>query len=227
MIITKRHVSEETKKRISKSCVENAKINPNYGMRGKKFSEETKKKMSLAKLGRKISIEVRKNMSLAQIGKKRSKETRRKMSVAKTGIIFSKKHLDNLSKSHINKRRTDTIWNKNLTKETSKIVERIAEKNKNYGFERFLLNGDMKIGNRETNILDKQEKDNKCKILRQYRIPDMRYIVDGYDKENNIVYEVYEKFHENQKEKDLQRQYNIMNKLQCGFSIIYDYQKTF
>lgn len=41
-------VSEKTKQKLS----ENAKNNPNYGMKGKHFTEEAKKKISIAKLGK-------------------------------------------------------------------------------------------------------------------------------------------------------------------------------
>ncbi len=53
----------------------NAKINPNYGMRGKHHSDETKKKISLKSvghhrgLGRKMSLETRQKLSQIKKGR--------------------------------------------------------------------------------------------------------------------------------------------------------------
>ena len=79
-----------------------------------------------------------------------------------------------------------------------------------------------RIGKHETQILDEQEKLNNCKIQRSFPLYDLGYIVDGYDKENNIVYEVYEKRHEKQIEKDLERENEIRKKLNCNFIVIWD-----
>jgi len=51
-------------------------------------------------------------------------------------------------------------------------------------------------------------------------IPELGYWVDGYDKENNIVYEYYEKEHKRKIKKDLIRQKEIQNFLNCDFIII-------
>lgn len=62
------------------------------------------------------------------------------------------------------------------------------------------------------------------KIQRQYRVG--HHFVDGYDKENNVVYEVYEKHHfgEERRRKDDIRKLNIIKKLNCKFIIIKDIQ---
>lgn len=52
------------------------------------LSEETKRKMSEAKLGKKISAETRKRMSDAHKGKRHSEETKAKMSAAKKPITI-------------------------------------------------------------------------------------------------------------------------------------------
>lgn len=44
-------LSKEHRNNLSKSSIENSKINPNYGMRGKCFSEESKRKMSKSHKG--------------------------------------------------------------------------------------------------------------------------------------------------------------------------------
>jgi len=65
----------------------------------------------------------------------------------------------------------------------------------------------------------------KYKILRQYELSKLGYIVDGYCKETNTVYEVYEPFHYFSKEKiqkDIRRQKEIEEYLKCKFVIIPD-----
>jgi len=53
----------------------------------------------------------------------------------------------------------------------------------------------------------------------EHHIKELGYWLDGYDKENNIVYEFDEKYHETKKqqEKDLIRQKEIINFLNCDF----------
>ena len=80
----------------------------------------------------------------------------------------------------------------------------------------------LSIGKNEKQILDEQEIKDNCKIQRQYKIKDLGYIADGYDKEANIIYEVYEDYHNKQKEKDLKRQKEIQNHSHCDFKIIWD-----
>jgi len=58
------------------------RLHPNYG---KRRSEETRRKMSIARTGWVPSKEWRRKMSLVHIGKKRSLETRAKMSLAHKG----------------------------------------------------------------------------------------------------------------------------------------------
>ncbi|MCK9445444.1 hypothetical protein M0Q50_00955 [bacterium] len=51
----------------------------------------------------------------------------------------------------------------------------------------------------------------------EFYIKELGYWVDGYDKENNIVYEFDEKHHNNKLEKDLIRQIEIEQYLKCEF----------
>jgi len=74
-------------------------------------------------------------------------------------------------------------------------------------------------GIQEKNILDKIEATQKIKIERQYFV--IGYIVDGYCKSNNTVYEVDEPYHFNSlgelRAKDIKRQKEIEQKLNCKF----------
>ncbi|MCK9445437.1 hypothetical protein M0Q50_00920 [bacterium] len=56
----------------------------------------------------------------------------------------------------------------------------------------------------------------------EYYIKELGYWVDGYDKENNIVYEFDEKYHKYKKEKDIIRQKEIEIFLKCKFIRIYE-----
>ena len=99
--------TKEIKEKISKSVSENAIINPNYGFRNKKHSEESKLKMSKTRTGRtswnkgktglqhhtqksidkiragnlnkKVSEETKNKIRLANLGKHLSEETKRKI----------------------------------------------------------------------------------------------------------------------------------------------------
>lgn len=118
----------ETKRKISLSLSGNK--NPNYGkttyIKGKKLSEITKKKISLAGMGNKRALgtkrtdETKLKLSMAKLGTKNpmhgipspltgktfSEEHRRKLSESKKGKKLSKEHIE-AKKGHI-------PWNKGL-----------------------------------------------------------------------------------------------------------------
>jgi len=78
------------------------------------------------------------------------------------------------------------------------------------------------IGKNEKSLLDKQEQIDNCIINRSFIIGPYR--PDGYCYETNTVYEVYEKFHKQNKhqQKDEQRQKYIKEQLNCNFIVIWD-----
>jgi hypothetical protein len=78
------------------------------------------------------------------------------------------------------------------------------------------------FGRNETQLLNEQEQKDNCKILRQYKIEKLGYVIDGYCPETNTVYEIYESYHNKQKEHDLKRQEEIQKHLNCDFKIIWD-----
>ena len=55
----------------------------------------------------------------------------------------------------------------------------------------------------------------------EYHIKELGYWVDGYDKEKNVVIEVYEPAHKFTIERDKQRQDEIEKHLSCKFGILY------
>lgn len=56
----------------------------------------------------------------------------------------------------------------------------------------------------------------------EYYIKELRYFVDGYDKEKNVVIEYYEKHHKNFKKRDLERKNKIIKLLNCKFIELYE-----
>jgi len=195
----KRSVETRKKMSIAQTGIkysEKAKIKIRKAKLGTKHTEESKKKMSIASSLRRHTTETRKKMSIVHAGKKHSKETIRKMSIAKTGKIISEEHKRKIREA---------------------IIKYIKIQK---------LNGlPMRpmFGRNEIQILDQIEVEFDIFIERQY--PIIGYFIDGYDKQNNIVYEIDEKAHlsPNKKKRDILRQENIINKLNCQFVRIKDY----
>ena len=80
-----------------------------------------------------------------------------------------------------------------------------------------------RLGKNEKQLLDKIEMEKNIILMRQFSLDGLGYFVDGYDPINNIVYEVDEKHHEKQVEKDLIREKEIKEYLDCEFVRIKDY----
>jgi len=78
-----------------------------------------------------------------------------------------------------------------------------------------------KIGKKETEELDKIEKIYNIKLFRQYRVETDYgvYFIDGYDKKNNIAYEIDENHHKYDSQicVDNIREKHIIKNLKCNF----------
>ncbi len=74
-----------------------------------------------------------------------------------------------------------------------------------------------RIGKHEINVLNHIENKSNIKLIRQY--PICGYFLDGYDKVNNVVYEIDEPYHNTQEQvaRDKQRQLEIEQELGCQF----------
>ncbi|MDC0637814.1 NUMOD3 domain-containing DNA-binding protein [Nitrosopumilus sp.] len=94
--------------------------------KGRKHSNETKKKISQANKGKKRSEEVKKQMSISR--KNPSKETRTKISQAGKGRKFSEEHKKKISQANKGKKRSEevkkqmSITHKNPSKETREKI---------------------------------------------------------------------------------------------------------
>ena len=71
----------------------------------------------------------------------------------------------------------------------------------------------IKMGLQEEASLKTIEQLLKIQLLRQFKVG--KYRVDGYDPENNTVYEIDEPHHRFIKEKDKKRELFIINHLKC------------
>lgn len=77
-------------------------------------------------------------------------------------------------------------------------------------------------GENETKILDKIESEKNISLDRNFRC--LNYYPDGYDAKNNVIYEVYEKYHKSksQQKKDDIRMKILQNYLKCDFVVYWD-----
>lgn len=192
--------------------------------KGNKHSDETKQKMSEKKKGKNNpnygkdpwNKGLKTNIKPWE-GKKRSGETKKKISKRLKGRRLTEEHkrniIENNCKYWLGKERSEETKNKLSKSARERRIKEILEQ----GYR-------LQMGKNEKKILDEMEKNIGYKILRQYNI--IGYILDGYCKENNTVYEVDEDFHfdpeGNLSKKDLKRQKDIEEELNCKFVRIRD-----
>jgi hypothetical protein len=149
--------------------------------------------------GKKLSEETKQKVRIANIGKKYSDELKLKISKNRTGIMHTEETKEKMRDSHLE-----------YLSYKIKTGQPICPM----------------VGKNEKKILDNIEIEKNIEIIRQFRV--CGYFVDGYDKKNNVVYEIDEKYHEKIKtlERDKKRQQNIINKLNCEFIRIKDYTNS-
>jgi len=166
------------------------------------------------------------NKSVLQQSKTLSKTWKKQLKEGRT-TSFIKGHKINLGKTHSTetkkkislKLKGKPVWNKGLKNIYSKKTKK---KMRISAFKYIMKTKDIlwpRIGHNEKQILDKLEKELNIKILRQYKCEG--YFIDGYIKEINVAIEIDEipKI----KEKDIDREKIIKNKLNCKFMRINDF----
>jgi len=156
---------------------------------GKNKSDITRERMSLAQTKRVLRGE---GIGSRTKGVPKTEDQKRKISKKLKGRTYEDIHGEEKAKRLREKRRIDAI----------KHLER---QNINLRFE----------GKYEKEILDEIERIKNIKIERSYMI--IGYVLDGYCKELNMVYEVDEYNHIYQIEKDRKRQEEIEKELNCKF----------
>ena len=246
-------LSEETKRKISNSNIGKHHLSKEQIKHltkirtSKPVSKETREKMSKSQTGKIRSDEYKLKMSLIckitqpkgensiHFGKKHSKETKRKISEKNKGRKLSKETKEKISNGNKGKIRTDEYKLKMSMIKTGKThttgsilkmrLSRIKEIESKYGqvipnYNTTACQYFNKIME-ETNIFIQHAEN-----LGEYHIKEIGYWLDGYDKENNIVYEWDEKRHfdnkGNLKPHDIQREKEIINHLKCKFIRIKD-----
>jgi len=123
------------------------------------------------------------------------------------------------AKSHINQfREKKKSCGAKLIRDRFGSLEEAA-KLANIGFVSLSPTGG--IGLDETKILDDIEKEKGIKLIRQF--PVAGRFIDGYDKINNIAYEVDEIGHKGREVEDYLREQLITNKIGCSFERIKTY----
>lgn len=156
---------------------------------GKKYSEETKQKMSMAKIGKSLSDEHCRKISMSNsgenhpmFGKHHSEEMKRKQSERYRGAKLSEETKRKLRIKTIEQHKKNGISFPAIDKGSSEYFKQL---NENEGFH-------IKYPNIE--------------------IKDLGYFVDGYDPTLHAIFEYDTKTHNSKryKEKDLQRQIEII-----------------
>ena len=200
--------SEETRRKISEALRE-AHKNPNNGYHSTLYKEK---------------------LSKTKKGKNNPMYGKESWSKGKTGI-FSKEVLKKMSEGNKKqipwnkgKKGVQVSWNKGRTGVYSKKVlkkMRIAAikniENRCGQISPAYNPSACKLINKYGNNYNFQHAENGG----EYRIKELGYWVDGYDKDKNVVIEVDESFHfdcnGDLKEKDVQRQKEIEEHLNCEF----------
>lgn len=206
-----RKQTNETKEKLSK-------LNT-----GKKLSDETKNKISTTLKGRTFSAETIENYRKAAKIRSQSPEYIKKLSKAATGKICSIETRQKLSEAA---KIRNSKWGENhpCKREDVKLklrlnaIERLSK-----------IMPDCQLvpsfNLKACECFDKIMKEKNIIIQHalnggEYHIKELGYWVDGYDKENNVVYEYDEKHHyslNKLKNKDVQRQKEIEQFLGCTF----------
>ena len=182
---------------------------------GRIHTIETRKKYSLCKTGEKNPakrIKVREKIAKSSKGLHVGKNNGNwKGGQKKTDCVYCNKLIYTYFKDqkYCTRECYDISQKGRITTEETKRKMRFAALNNIKNTTGLSVN----IGKNEKQILDKIAKEIGYKIIRQYFIEG--YFVDGYVPETNIVYEVDER--PKIKQKDIERENYIKNKLNCRF----------
>jgi len=180
------HHSEETKLKISR--------NNKRGMLGKKVSEETRLKLSLAGKGKKVSEETRLKIIRSLTGKHHSEETKLKISKNHGRGMLGKKS------SKETRLRLSKNYKGMIGKHHSEEVKLKMSISHIKYLEKTVFNGGPMfpgIGNNEIPILNRIQNESYEEILRNDHDISMKVgkFPDGYIKKYNLCIDVLEPFH--------------------------------
>jgi hypothetical protein len=186
---------------------------------------------SAANKGRKLSDDAKKRIGNKNRGKFPSEETRRKISEACSGEkngFYGKKHTDETRKImsekwNYDKHVTPQMIEKQKSRPKRKYTKKERLKMRENALRRIKKHGwNGNINPIACKFMDKIGKKLGFKFqhgLNGGEITKSGYRLDGYDEKNNVVFEYDEPHHERRgkKIKDLIRQKNIINEINCKF----------
>ena len=216
--------SEETRLKISKTLT------------GHKFSEESIKKRTASfqktvnsLLWRELHKDLRVGKNNGMYGKHHTNETKKKLSEIITQAMNRpevKNHLTSIRKSQEYKQLRSNIFKGKIRGIEHCRNLRLAHIKRIEAMIRDGLPMIPRFNKRACKIIDEYGNTHGYKFVHalnggEYRIKDLGYWVDGYDKEKNVVIEIDESYHYgldgNLREKDIQRQREIEEYLGCKF----------
>lgn len=186
----------------------------------KYYSKLTKERIKAGKFGRKKGSKVgpRKQSTIKKIKEKNTKWKSKKQIINLIEQIIINNQNIPLTKIPNNNQRFNLPARKTLYKFFSSIDELAQEISVDFIRKDLTFNRSKtsRIGKNEKLILDNIERQYNIKLERQYYVD--KCFIDGYDKENNIVYEVDEKYHNliSIQIKDKLREKRIKSKLGCN-----------
>lgn len=220
----------------NKIWTDNDRFKIGSGNRGKIFSDEYRKKLSDSHKNRNpVSESTRRKISNSKLDKPRSTELKERLRVFRSGKTYD--DLYGIERANVIRRKLSNIsaitgfqpgnmafGGRTHTNETKRKMRLAAIKRlqnrvttgfrPNYNKRACDYFNDLMIKT-NTHIIHTENGG-------EFHIPSLGYWVDGYDKQNNIVYEVYERRHFRTRnvKKDMIRQLAIINELHCDFVIV-------
>ncbi len=177
------------------------------------LSEEHKRKIGLSKKGKKQSIE-----SIIKRGESIKENAKNNHNSGMKG----KHHSEETKQKLRNRKISDETKNKMSESRKGHVVSEESKQKMRISAIEYIKNTKGKVsprqGNKERQILDYIENEIGYSIKRQFFING--YYLDGYCPELNLAIEIDEEHHYNNgelRQRDLDRQNNIMNSLNCKF----------
>lgn len=181
----------------------------------------------------------RQKLGLSNKNKIRTEEVKNKISKSLKGIIFTDERNEKISSKL--KGRNCWVWRKReiIIKSCLYCLKEFRTtpfRNKNHHF----CNNECKVGYYKQNkkwiarfnpiacqIIEEYGKEHGYNFQHalnggEYYIKELKYWLDGYDEEKNVVIEYMEKHHKLTKEKDIKRKELIIKFLNCKFIEIYE-----
>ena len=181
--------------------------------KGIHLSDYTREKISRSLLGRKRTKESIEKSRIGNLGRKHTPEAKEKMSKKRSEFLRDQIECGKYINPMLGRKHSDYAKKKMRLSAIKRIETNIGQINPNYNpLSCKILNN---LASSSGSFIQHAENDG------EFYIKELGYWVDGYDKENKIVYEIDENYHFNPdgslRERDIKRQLEIENFLDCKF----------